>query len=66
MHKLHHDMSSRSDNDLLNCKCGLCEHGSRRSYFTGGCYCCDLEDIFAILSQQEFEPQSRIVTKDML
>ena len=51
-----------SKNDLMHCKCGLCNHQSRESCINGHCYCCDLEDMFALLSRQEFEPQSKIVT----
>ncbi len=55
MHKSHRERG-RNDNDLFNCKCGLCEHASRKSCITGRCYCCDLEGMFAILSHHEFEP----------
>ena len=54
-------------NNLMHCKCGLCNHKSRESCINGHCYCCDLEDMFSILSQHEFEsPQSKIVTKEHL
>lgn len=52
--------------ELMRCKCGLCNHESRESCINGRCYCCDLEDTFAVLSQQEFEPQSKVVTKEHL
>lgn len=51
---------------LHNCKCGLCEHDVRVSCIEGKCYCCDLEDMFALLTQQEFEPQSKFVTEQRL
>ena len=47
---------------LMHCKCGLCNHKSRESCINGHCYCCDLEDMFVLLSRQEFEPQSKTVT----
>jgi hypothetical protein len=53
-----------TDDDLLHCKCGLCNHESRSDCINGRCYCCDLEDIFAILSRHEFEPQSHVATKE--
>ena len=52
--------------DLMHCKCGLCNHESRESCINGHCYCCDLEDMFAILSRQEFEPQSKTVTSSFV
>lgn len=42
--------------DLLECKCGLCGHQSRESCIIGKCSCCDLEDMFSLLSKQEFAP----------
>ena len=54
-------------NGLMRCKCGICNHESRESCIHGHCYCCNLEDMFSILSQHEFEPpQSKIVTKEQL
>lgn len=41
-------------------------HDSRADCINGRCYCCDLEDMFAILAQMEFESQSKIVTREML
>jgi len=49
------------EQDLMRCKCGLCNHDSRRSCIEGRCYCCDLEDIFAVLSHIDFEPHSRLL-----
>lgn len=49
------------DDSLMHCKCSLCNHNSRELCIHGNCYCCNLEDIFSILSQHEFEsPQSRL------
>ena len=50
--------------DLHSCKCSLCEHDWRHSCIEGKCYCCDLEDSFALLTRQEFEFQSRLVTEE--
>jgi hypothetical protein len=55
-----------TESGLMNCKCGLCNHDSREDCIKGRCYCCDLEDTFAILSQSEFEPQSRIATSSSI
>ena len=54
------------DNELMHCKCGLCNHHSRADCINGGCYCCDLEDTFSILSQMEFEPQSKIASTNTI
>jgi hypothetical protein len=40
---------------LLKCKCRIFEHSLRKTCIVGKCYCCDLEDMFAILLQPEFE-----------
>jgi hypothetical protein len=54
-------------NDLMYCKCRLCKHESSESCINGHCYCCNLEDMFSIMSQNEFEPpQSRVVAKEDL
>lgn len=50
-----------SQQELMQCKCGLCNHHSRADCINGHCYCCDLEDMFSILAQMEFEPRSKIV-----
>ncbi len=47
--------------DLHRCKCGLCLHDSRADCINGRCYCCDLEDMFALLTMHEFEPRSRLL-----
>ena len=55
------------ENDLIYCKCSLCNHESRESCIKGPCYCCNLEDMFSMLSLHEFEPpQSSVVTKEYL
>jgi hypothetical protein len=55
--------NSLEESDLMRCKCSLCNHDSRSDCITSGnCDCCNLEDIFSILSQHEFEPQSKVVT----
>lgn len=51
-----------AESEIMHCKCGLCNHNSRADCINGHCYCCDLEDTFAILSQHEFEPQSKVIT----
>ena len=56
----------RYASDLLHCKCGLCNHSDRSECISGRCYCCDLEDAFAILTHHEFEPQSKLATGDRL
>ena len=50
--------------DIMHCKCGVCDHVSRTDCIRGQCYCCDLEDAFALLTRFEFEPQSKIVTNE--
>lgn len=42
---------------LIRCKCGLCEHTSKEACINRKCYCCDLEDMFSLLSQQEYKPR---------
>jgi hypothetical protein len=57
--------NNRLGADLMLCKCGVCTHDSRETCIVNcNCDCCNLEDIFAILSQNEFEPQSKLVTAD--
>ena len=52
--------------ELMCCKCSICSHDSRADCINSRCYCRNLEDIFAILAQMEFESQSKIVTREML
>jgi hypothetical protein len=55
-------------NGLMHCKCSICNHESREACIKGHCHCCNLEDMFSILSQHEFESsQSKsVVTKEHL
>lgn len=50
--------------DIMHCKCGQCDHASRGDCIDGRCYCCDLEDIFAVLTHFEFEPQSNLIASE--
>jgi len=43
---------------LLWCKCGLCDHHSKEICVRERCNCCDLEDMFSLLSQHEFYPRT--------
>jgi len=52
--------------DLLQCKCGLCGHDPRIYCINQKCYCCDLEDLFALLSHQEFAAQSKLAMEEQL
>ncbi|HEV8386084.1 MAG TPA: hypothetical protein VGQ03_00525 [Nitrososphaera sp.] len=45
--------------DVMHCRCGLCDHDSRNDCISGRCYCCDLEDAFAVLTHFEFEPKAK-------
>jgi hypothetical protein len=59
-----HKDGSEYRSDIMHCKCGLCDHDSRTDCISGRCYCCDLEDAFAVLTHFEFEPQSQMVTNE--
>ena len=56
---MHVDNNSRytSKPDLTYCKCGQCEHDSKAACMHAKCSCCDLEDMFSILSQYDFAPK---------
>ena len=41
---------------LQYCKCGSCEHDLKEACINGRCPCCDLEDMFSLLSKHEFKP----------
>ena len=51
----------QGQNDLMHCKCGRCDHEDRSACVNEKCYCCDLEDMFAVLTHHEFEPQSKLL-----
>jgi hypothetical protein len=51
----------QGQNDLMHCKCGRCDHEDRSACVNEKCYCCDLEDMFAVLTRHEFEPQSKLL-----
>jgi hypothetical protein len=54
----------RQDSDLMCCKCGSCGHDSRYDCVKSRCFCCDLEDTFAILTHHEFEHEADKSKKD--
>src|SRR5574338_640447 len=39
------------------CKCGVCNHSSKTSCIHQDCDCCNLEDMFSLLTHFEFEPR---------
>jgi len=38
---------------IYKCKCESCDHDFRSLCIEGQCKCCDLEDVFAVLSYNE-------------
>ena len=47
--------------ELGPCKCGNCQSHTMADCINGRCYCCDLEDMFALLTMHEFEPRNRLL-----
>ena len=49
--------------DALNhCRCDACGHSSRMECVRIDCNCCNLEDMFTLLSHVEFDPHHEFRT----
>jgi len=44
----------KQDGDYMKCLCKICEHTMRKDCVLNGCKCCDLEDMFSMLSKTSF------------
>jgi hypothetical protein len=40
-------------NDLVYCDCGKCDHDGRSACVNESCFCCDIEDTYAVAAHFE-------------